>query len=676
MRAQRQSIANAPPPDFVRGPVLQRQCACGQHTPGGQECGHCKKSGIHNLQPNFISKSPLMSPDESQSAFPVASVEQNFSRIRTQQHPVLPGKVEAVGEAHCDVDKGGMTWSADVKKLPLCMADCTKAHELSHVTFGKKECGKAVAAYKPFAEALKKAHKTESMHNLKDAQKKLDVFEQAAKAYQKWIERDCRKDEHLAYQAGIDACRTREVLKSCADLKETSEHDRILKDWEKFRDNPPNCAAPAPAKPVAPLGHAKPHGKKDSKDKEPEKKSETPQKTQHPESRHMVQPRLTLMGALQRKCACGQHTQGGAECDECKKNSEISLQRRSVGAPAPDTAPPIVGEVLGTSGQPLDAATRAFFEPRFGYDFSGVRVHSDVRAAESARAVDALAYTVGRDVVFGLGQFEPRSMSGRRLIAHELAHVVQQSVSNGFSAAQSSHFGISRATPDALRINAVDDPSEHEADRIADAVIRPMMSMERPATVLPLLKASPHVYRKPQGDAPTKAEEKADQKLDELARYPNDAIPAWKRLNGKAQILVLFKMMGKYGEEFATEFLKYAEGKKKPSLFTTFTNLAQDNPKSLHSRGYRLAGNRGGSPLWVHPSGHQYILIHGTKAPPVGPKGDDDDSQKQQDLRKRCIDPCLLETDDEDACEKCCEKIPESDDRCRRACEASCATKL
>jgi hypothetical protein len=65
-------------------------------------------------------------------------------------------------------------------------------------------------------------------------------------------------------------------------------------------------------------------------------------------------------------------------------------------------------------------------EPRFGHDFSRVRVHADARAADSARAVNALAYTVGRDVVFGGGQYVPQSAAGLRLIAHELVHVVQQ----------------------------------------------------------------------------------------------------------------------------------------------------------------------------------------------------------------------------------------------------------
>lgn len=91
------------------------------------------------------------------------------------------------------------------------------------------------------------------------------------------------------------------------------------------------------------------------------------------------------------------------------------------------TAPPIVHQVLSERGQPLDAPTREFMESRFNHDFSQVRVHADERAAASARCINALAYTVGRDVVFGAEQFSPYNSEGRRLLAHELAHVVQQS---------------------------------------------------------------------------------------------------------------------------------------------------------------------------------------------------------------------------------------------------------
>jgi uncharacterized protein DUF4157 len=89
-------------------------------------------------------------------------------------------------------------------------------------------------------------------------------------------------------------------------------------------------------------------------------------------------------------------------------------------------ASPEVEGVLRATGQPLDATTRAFFEPRFGHDFSRVRVHADATATKSAQAINALAYTVGREVIFASGQYAPATTAGRRLLAHELAHVVQQ----------------------------------------------------------------------------------------------------------------------------------------------------------------------------------------------------------------------------------------------------------
>jgi hypothetical protein len=85
-----------------------------------------------------------------------------------------------------------------------------------------------------------------------------------------------------------------------------------------------------------------------------------------------------------------------------------------------------VHDVLRAAGQPLDAATREFFEPRFGRDFSQVQLHTDAVAAASARDVGALAYANGMHIVFGAGQYSPRTPDGRSLLAHELAHVVQK----------------------------------------------------------------------------------------------------------------------------------------------------------------------------------------------------------------------------------------------------------
>jgi hypothetical protein len=132
-------------------------------------------------------------------------------------------------------------------------------------------------------------------------------------------------------------------------------------------------------------------------------------------------------GVLQRKCACGGSAGPEGECENCKQKG-TSLQRRSAGGgKMPATAPSIVHEVLRSPGRPLDATTRAYMEPRFGHDFGKVQVHVDDRAAESARSVHALAYTVGPHMVFGTGQYLPGASGGRKLIAHELSHVVQQS---------------------------------------------------------------------------------------------------------------------------------------------------------------------------------------------------------------------------------------------------------
>jgi hypothetical protein len=130
-------------------------------------------------------------------------------------------------------------------------------------------------------------------------------------------------------------------------------------------------------------------------------------------------------GLLQRRCACGGTPGLDGECAACRRKRlqrlDMASSTREAGA-----APPMVHEVLRSPGQPLDERTRAFMEPRFRHDFSRVRVHSDRRAAESARAVGALAYTVGQSVVFGDGQYVPGTRSGRHLLAHELTHVVQQ----------------------------------------------------------------------------------------------------------------------------------------------------------------------------------------------------------------------------------------------------------
>jgi hypothetical protein len=149
---------------------------------------------------------------------------------------------------------------------------------------------------------------------------------------------------------------------------------------------------------------------------------------------------------LQRKCACAGFA---AECERCAQ--PLRLQRRSTSddrGPIGD-APPIVHDVLASPGRPLDSQTRSFMEPRFGRSFADVRVHTDEQAAASARAVHAHAYTVGNNIAFASNAYALHSSTGRRLLAHELAHVVQQS-SHG-------------PEPGLMH--------EHEADRAADGVL-------------------------------------------------------------------------------------------------------------------------------------------------------------------------------------------------------------
>ncbi|HLM54878.1 MAG TPA: DUF4157 domain-containing protein [Pyrinomonadaceae bacterium] len=176
-------------------------------------------------------------------------------------------------------------------------------------------------------------------------------------------------------------------------------------------------------------------------------------------------------GLLQRKCACGGPAGLTGNCEECAvkrlrgvqaklevgpagdhfeleadrvadevmsgatagpgRSGASGLQRRTAAAAGPSpagpaAAPPVVREALDAPGRPLEAGTRDFMESRFGHDFSRVRIHDDTRADASSRALDAAAYTVGRDIVFRAGRYEPGTAAGRRLIAHELTHVLQQ----------------------------------------------------------------------------------------------------------------------------------------------------------------------------------------------------------------------------------------------------------
>lgn len=115
------------------------------------------------------------------------------------------------------------------------------------------------------------------------------------------------------------------------------------------------------------------------------------------------------------------------KCSVCGKKE---LRRKSE-ASAPAGVPDSVTQALGSSGSAMDPSTQHFMESRFGHDFSNVQIHTDATAQHSARAINALAYTSGNHIVFGDGQYAPGTTEGKKLLAHELTHVVQQQLGSG-----------------------------------------------------------------------------------------------------------------------------------------------------------------------------------------------------------------------------------------------------
>lgn len=160
---------------------------------------------------------------------------------------------------------------------------------------------------------------------------------------------------------------------------------------------------------------------------------------------------------VQRRCACGGKAGTDGECAGCRK-TRLGVQRKPDGAPAattaPTLAPPLVHDVLSSPGQALPAAVGEAMGERLGHDFSRVRVHADRRSGESAVALGADAYTVGRHVVFAAGRYAPTTSTGADLLAHELVHVRQQAA-------------VPDGVPSRLAVGPAGDRHEVEAERLA-----------------------------------------------------------------------------------------------------------------------------------------------------------------------------------------------------------------
>lgn len=247
---------------------------------------------------------------------------------------------------------------------------------------------------------------------------------------------------------------------------------------------------------------------------------------------------LSQGGILQRKCgSCGQHKPGGGTCAKCRANKaepfapalpviqtkltvgapndkyereadrvadqvmrmpqpqlqgtspkranrevgqeQIQTKRNRLAGPDGTEVPSSVHEVLRSQGQPMDQATRTFYEPQFGRDFSNVRVHTDSRASESAQAINAKAYTFGNQIVFGANHYQPHTSNGRRLLAHELTHVVQQ----GGATVPESRFQVSGNNGLETNPKGIGETAAHTPQTSADtagAAVRRVIELRPP----------------------------------------------------------------------------------------------------------------------------------------------------------------------------------------------------
>jgi peptidoglycan/xylan/chitin deacetylase (PgdA/CDA1 family) len=192
------------------------------------------------------------------------------------------------------------------------------------------------------------------------------------------------------------------------------------------------------------------------------------------------------------------------ECKECASKTGV-LQRAAVQEHAPAQVSDIVYDVLKSPGQPLDRGTREYMEQRFDHDFSAVRVHTDARAAESARAVNADAYTVGHHIAFGATRYSPLTSVGKKLLAHELAHTVQQPQV--------------ASIPQSLSVMTSRDPREDQAREQAIAVVdgRYRGPIGRSAGVS-LQKADEEVFKENSGSGSLKSAAKAPEEKSGTTR--------------------------------------------------------------------------------------------------------------------------------------------------------------
>lgn len=153
----------------------------------------------------------------------------------------LPPIVEELGSTRCDVDQQKMIFELKTERIPTCMVECATVHELAHVKYGTEACAKVSTAYQKVTDAIKKVETSKSESDLNEADNAAKEFEKAVAEYEKWHDANCRENERQAYQAGLDACKGAEIEKRCAETGKGGDYKRIMKEWEDFKKNPPNC---------------------------------------------------------------------------------------------------------------------------------------------------------------------------------------------------------------------------------------------------------------------------------------------------------------------------------------------------------------------------------------------------------------------------------------------------
>ncbi|MGH2917124.1 MAG: DUF4157 domain-containing protein [Solirubrobacteraceae bacterium] len=293
-------------------------------------------------------------------------------------------------------------------------------------------------------------------------------------------------------------------------------------------------------------------------------------------------------------------------------------------------------EVLRSPGEPLGAGTRAYFESRFGHDFSRVRVHADGADAESARTIGARAFTVGTDVVFGSDRHARSSQERHRLLAHELAHVVQQSrdgtpridreVSLDPRGAVVTQAHADAMTDDELaaqihliRTFLTDHPDDEEVTAnlaLLEQTVRARQATAQQSAAASLPLPSPSPGLKKAGTEPARPGTLGKPKTEVAAHHrafqielagadPAAAHRAWGTLTAAERDEVVARLAKSFGTGFAVEFRRFIGH---ADLLVDQDSIRNIAPSQISAQGFTFGRWEGDQQMWYRPSGRTFIL--------------------------------------------------------------------